>query len=50
MWENRDQLFSYVFGWDTGTLGDQAWKDFAKESLVGLKKEISKAANMSSNF
>lgn len=50
MWENKDQLSSYVFGWDAGTLGDQAPKDFVKESVVGLNKALSKAANMSLNF
>lgn len=39
-----------VFGWDSGNLGDQAPKDFVKESVVGLRRHFSKAADIPLNF
>lgn len=38
------------FGWDSGDLGDQALKDFMKESVVGLRRHFSKAADSPLNF
>lgn len=38
------------FGWDSGDLGDQALKDFMKESVVGLRRHFSKAADSPLKF